>query len=138
MSDLQTNLARLDQYLTRFLKDGVRGIIDGKGRDSRSASIANGRIEYQLADEDGGQSTRIAVSIAYSLAGPLAQFSRGAIVRDLVSRLASVFAQNLEARLSGREAASNEQVSLDAGSLISSVIWGRIKAVFKKLLGRGG
>ncbi len=113
-----------------------RGTIDGKGRDSRSASIATGRVEYQLAEANDGAATRIAVSIAYSLAGPLAQFSRGAIVRDLVARLAGAFVQNLEAHLSGRHSGGAQPVALDAGSLVFSVIWGRIKALFGKILGR--
>jgi len=113
-----------------------RCLIEGKGRDSRSASLATGRIEYRLAGADAGDGTRIEVSIAYSLAGPLAQFSRGAIVRDLVSRLAAAFAQNLEARLSGRDTGAAQPAALDAGSLVLSVIWDRIKALFGKLFGR--
>ncbi|MDA7948781.1 MAG: 2Fe-2S iron-sulfur cluster-binding protein [Hyphomicrobiaceae bacterium] len=112
-----------------------RGVIDGKGRDARSASLARGRVEYELAETDEGNGTLIAVSIAYSLAGPLAQFSRGAIVRDLVTRLASAFAQNLEARLEGREPDQDAQ-ALDAGSLVFSVLWDRIRSYFARLLGR--
>lgn len=118
-------------------EDEWRGVIDGKGRDTRSASLANGRVEYQLSEADSGDATQIAVSIAYSLAGPLAQFSRGAIVRDLVSRLAGAFAQNLEARLSGREI-GEQPAALDAGSLVFSVFWGRIKALLARLTGRSG
>jgi carbon-monoxide dehydrogenase small subunit len=120
--------------VTRF-EDEWRGVIEGKGRDTRSASLASGRVEYQLTEVDDGAATQMAVSIAYSLAGPLAQFSRGAIVRDLVSRLACAFAQNLEARLSGRES-DTAPAALDAGSLVFSVIWGRITALFGKLFGR--
>jgi carbon-monoxide dehydrogenase small subunit len=117
-----------------LIEDEWRGIIEGKGRDTRSASLATGRVAYELTETENGDATQIAVSIAYSLAGPLAQFSRGALVRDLVSRLAGAFAQNLEARLSGREFAA--PAALDAGSLVFSVLWGRIKAVFNKILGR--
>lgn len=116
-------------------EDEWRGLIDGKGRDTRSATLATGRVEYQLSKTEGGSATLIEVSIAYSLAGPLAQFSRGAIVRDLVSRLAGAFAQNLEARLSGRETGP-QPAALDAGSLVFSVLWGRIKSLYDKLLGR--
>ncbi len=116
-------------------EDDWRGLIEGKGRDTRSASLASGRVEYQLAEVDGGAATQIAVSIAYSLAGPLAQFSRGAIVRDLVGRLAGAFAQNLEARLSGRETEA-QPAALDAGSLVFKVLWDRIKSLFGMLLGR--
>ncbi len=113
-----------------------RGIIEGKGRDARSASLASGRVEYQLAEAEGGAATQMSVSMAYSLAGPLAQFSRGAIVRDLVSRLAGAFAQNLETRLSGRES-DTAPAALDAGSLVFSVLWDHIKGFISKLLGRG-
>ncbi len=116
-------------------EDKWRGTIDGKGRDARSASLARGRVEYELSEEDAGESTLVTVSIAYSLAGPLAQFSRGGIVRDLVTRLAGAFAQNLEARLEGREVAGEAQ-ALDAGSLVFSVLWERIRSLFARLAGR--
>jgi carbon-monoxide dehydrogenase small subunit len=118
----------------RLIEDEWRGIIEGKGRDTRSASLATGRVAYELTEIDNGNSTQINVSIAYSLAGPLAQFSRGALVRDLVSRLAGAFAQNLEARLSGREIEA--PTALNAGSLVFTVLWDRIKAVFDKILRR--
>lgn len=116
-------------------EDAWRGAIDGRGRDARSASMANGRVEYALEEADNGDATRIEVAVAYSLAGPLAQFSRGALVRDLVGRLASAFAHNLEARLSGRETPAQPQ-ALDAGSLVFTVIGARIRALFAKLFGR--
>lgn len=118
------------------IEDEWRGVIDGKGRDMRSASRAKGRVEYRLEEVANGDATNIAVSIAYSLAGPLAQFSRGTLVRDLVARLAAAFAQNLEARLSGRGDATAEPAALDAGSLIFSMLWDRIKTFFGRLVGR--
>ena len=116
-------------------EDNWRGTIDGKGRDARSASLARGRVEYELSEIDAGKTTLVTVSIAYSLAGPLAQFSRGGIVRDLVTRLAGAFAQNLEARLEGREV-SEEAQALNAGSLVFSVLWERIRSMFARLAGR--
>jgi len=116
-------------------EDAWRGVIDGRGRDARSASMASGRVEYALEEAESGDATRIEVAIAYSLAGPLAQFSRGALVRDLVGRLASAFAHNLEARLSGREIDERNQ-ALDAGSLVFSVVRERIRALFSRLFGR--
>lgn len=111
------------------------GIVDGRGRDSRSASRAKGRVQYRL-NETAGSETEIAVSVSYSLAGPLAQFSRGALVRDLVSRLAGAFAQSLEARLSGRETGGGQPARLDAGGLIFTVLWERIRSWVGRLLGR--
>ncbi len=123
-----------DADVTRF-EDEWRGLIDGRGRDSRSASRARGRVAYQLAEANDGRGTEIEVSIAYALAGPLAQFSRGAMVRDLVGRLAGAFAQNLEARLSGRGDTVASPAKLDAGSLVFSIVWDRVKAFLRRLFG---
>ncbi|MGE0612971.1 MAG: 2Fe-2S iron-sulfur cluster-binding protein [Hyphomicrobiales bacterium] len=111
------------------------GIVDGRGRDSRSSTRARGRVEYTLNEASPGE-TEIAVAVSYALAGPLAQFSRGALVRDFVSRLAGAFAQNLEARLSGREAGASAD-RLDAGGLIFSMMWERLTGWLRKLFGRG-
>jgi carbon-monoxide dehydrogenase small subunit len=123
---------------------GFRGTIAGSGRDRRSATRAKGRVEYRLTEEDGGAATRVEVEVAFSLAGPLAQFSRGGIVTDLAARLTARFAENLEARLGGAAAGATEPTvaeeapaALDAGGLLLSVVWSRIKAVFARLLGRG-
>ena len=65
------------------------------------------------------------------LVGPLAQFSRGAIVEDLVARITETFARNLEARLIGDVAADDfsAQRPFEAGSLVRQVIWARLKAI---------
>ncbi|MFQ5775587.1 MAG: 2Fe-2S iron-sulfur cluster-binding protein [Kiloniellaceae bacterium] len=117
-----------------------RGVIEGTGRDRRSASRAKGRIEYRLHEADGGAATRVDVSVAFSLAGPLAQFSRGAIVADLAKRLTAEFARNLEARLAGGETKPAESEppppALDAGALLISVILARVKAFLAGLFRR--
>ena len=113
-----------------------RSAIEGSGRDKLSASRAKGKVEYELCEVEGG-ATRINVSIAFSLAGPLAQFSRSGLVRDIAGRLAGAFAQNLEARLSGKpgyEVAG--EARLDAGSLLFSVVWGRIRSLLQRIFGR--
>lgn len=115
---------------------GYRGVVEGAGRDSKSASRVRGRVEYRL-EEDGGDTTRVHVDLAYSVAGPLAQFSRSGLVRDLVSRMAAAFAGNLEARLSGRSTGAQEGPrALDAGGMFFSVLWQRIRAFFTRLVGR--
>jgi len=105
-----------------------RGVIEGHGRDTKSASRAKGRIEYRLS-EDGHDATRVDVVIAYALAGPLAQFSRSSLVRDFVGRLAGAFAQNLEARLAD-PAAATAPAKLNALALLWSVLWTRLRALF--------
>ena len=119
-----------------------RGVIEGAGRDKRSATRAKGRVAYRLIEEGGGAATRVEVAVAFSLAGPLAQFSRGGIVTDLAARLSAAFADNLQARLDaaagGTPAGATEPAAarLDAGGLLVSVLWARIKAVLAALFGR--
>ncbi|RIA47645.1 xanthine dehydrogenase family Fe-S subunit [Dichotomicrobium thermohalophilum] len=114
-----------------------QGVVEGAGRDSKSASRVRGRVDYRLEETDGGNATRVHVDLAYAVAGPLAQFSRSRLVRDLVSRMAAAFAANLEGRLSGRgEQARGEAQALDAGGMFFSVVWQRIRAFFVRLFGR--
>ncbi|MGI9383298.1 MAG: xanthine dehydrogenase family Fe-S subunit [Methyloligellaceae bacterium] len=114
-----------------------RGAIEGAGRDSSSASRAKGRVEYTLSEEEDGATTRVDVSLAYALTGPLAQFSRGSLVRDLVARLTDAFAQNLEARISAPEGAPVAPAAeLRAGSLFLSVLMDRVKALLRRWFGR--
>ncbi len=119
-----------------------QGVIEGSGHDKRSATRAKGRVEYRLRDEDGGTATRVEIEVAFALAGPLAQFSRGGIVNDLAGRLTTAFAENLRARLDATAGGGTAAVpqpaeaKLDAGGLLLSVIWARIKAALAGLFGR--
>ena len=105
-----------------------RGMIRGAGQDTLSGSRARGDIAYQLSDAAGG-ATRIAISIDYSLQGPLAQFSRGGLVKEFVGRMVAEFGANLDRHLAGvRGAAPAPQ--LDVGGVFWRWLWGRIKAIF--------
>lgn len=110
--------------------------IVGHAKDARSASRARGRIDYTLKETDDG-GTRVEIEIGYALAGALAQFSRGAIAVDLVNRLTATFARNLEAAIAGGADRTEGAEVLDAGGLIGTVLWARIRALFSKLIGRG-
>jgi len=115
-----------------------RGRVQGGGRDSASSSQARGEIEFALsATPEGG--TRVDVQVGFSLAGPLAQFSRGAIVNDLAQRLTAEFARNLDARIAaaarGEAGPAAAAAELRAGALLLSVIWARIKRALRRLLG---
>jgi len=131
---------RLGPITPRFSGEGTvslsdaeyRGVVEGAGRDQNSASRVRGRVEYWLEDERPDETSRVHVELAYSVAGPLAQFSRAGLVRDLVARLATAFAANLEARLSGT-GMSDPSEALDAGGLFFSVLWTRIRAFFARL-----
>ena len=104
-----------------------RGVIHGAGQDALSSSRARGDIAYQLSDAGGG-ATLIVISIDYSLQGPLAQFSRGGLVKALVGRMVADFGRNLDARLAGAALRASE---VDAGGVFWKWIWSRFKAIFK-------
>ena len=119
------------------------GTIHGSARDTRSNSRTRGEIRYTLHEERGGAATRVDLEVGYTLTGALAQFSRSSLVQDIAKRMTAAFAANLQARLDqGDKAASIEDAgqatapALDAGSLIFSVLWNRVKAFFRGLSGR--
>ena len=110
-----------------------RGAIRGNGTDSLSGSRARGDISYQLFDAGGGR-TRVAVAIDYSLQGPLAQFSRGGLVKEFVKKMVADFAANLNARLgapAGAVPAVAPVMQIDAGG----VFWSWLVSSIKKLFG---
>jgi aerobic carbon-monoxide dehydrogenase small subunit len=112
------------------------GRIIGAGRDVRSGSATRGMINYRLLPAADRQSTRVALTIGYTLTGMLAQVGRAGIVQDLALRLTGAFAQNLEARLAGKAADPTQADSgLDAGSLMLSVVAGKLREFLKRLLG---
>ena len=104
-----------------------RGLIRGAGQDALSSSRARGDIAYRLSDA-GGNTTRIAISIDYSLQGPLAQFSRGGLVKEFVGRMVAQFGTNLDAHLRGSRAARASEI--DAGGVFWRWLWTRMKAIF--------
>ena len=110
-----------------------RGAIRGNGTDSLSGSRARGDISYQLFDAGGGR-TRVAVAIDYSLQGPLAQFSRGGLVKEFVKKMVADFAANLNARLGvpvGSVLPEQAPVAqVDAGGVFWSWLWGSIRKLF--------
>ena len=114
-------------------EDAKRGAIRGNGTDSLSGSRARGDISYQLFDAGGGR-TRVAVAIDYSLQGPLAQFSRGGLVKEFVKKMVADFAANLNARLgapAGAAPAVAAEMKIEAGS----VFWSWLVSAIKKLFG---
>ena len=136
---------KLGPMTPRFAGDGRisrndrtrRAHIVVQARDARSASRARGRIDYALIDTgDGG--TRVEVEIGYALSGTLAQFSRGAIATDLVRRLTSAFATNLEAAIAGDADVRREEQepqALDAAGLLGAVVRARIRGWLRTLFG---
>jgi carbon monoxide dehydrogenase subunit G len=77
-----------------------RGSIAGGGSDRKSGSRIKGEASFVLhAQGTPANSTRIDVRVDYALAGSLAQFSRGGIMRELAQQLTSQFSGNLQSRL---------------------------------------
>ena len=116
-----------------------RGVIRGRGRDSRTSSTASGEVNYLLMEEKAGAATRVDIDVGYTLTGALAQFSRSGLVNDLAERLTTDFAKNVEAQLgdgADSSAAAPAPSELHAGSLILSVIRTRIRRFFDRFLGR--
>jgi carbon-monoxide dehydrogenase small subunit len=117
-----------------------RGAIVGSGRDTRSNSATRGIVAYSVKPDEGGAGSRVDVDVGYTLTGMLAQFGRSGLVQDIAGRLTAAFAQNLEARLSAGSdggAAPPLVRELNAGSLITTVVLGRVKDFIRKIFGRG-
>ncbi|NBS59026.1 MAG: carbon monoxide dehydrogenase, partial [Betaproteobacteria bacterium] len=106
-----------------------RGAIKGNGTDSLSGSRARGDISYQLFDAGGGR-TRVAVAIDYSLQGPLAQFSRGGLVKEFVKKMVADFAANLNAKLGTPEGTAAPVVASEMKIEAGSVLWSWLKSLF--------
>jgi carbon-monoxide dehydrogenase small subunit len=122
------------------------GVVSGKGADSASSSRASGSMTYSLADGGDPASTRVNIVSDINLAGPLAQFGKGAIVQEIANRITASFVANFESRLApastGQDtaaaspAAPAQQQSLDAGGLLWAVLRDRLRSLFRGLFGR--
>jgi carbon monoxide dehydrogenase subunit G len=118
------------------------GVVSGKGADSRSSSRASGSMTYRLSDGSAPHATRVDVLSDINLAGPLAQFSKGAIMQEVANRITATFVGNFETRLSAATASPEAPAShaaaqsLDAGHLLWTVLRERLRAFFRGLFGR--
>jgi carbon monoxide dehydrogenase subunit G len=81
---------------------GRHGSVSGGGVDRKSASRVKGVAAFALHAMSPAE-TRVDVKVDYTIAGTLAQFSRGGIVKELATRLTDAFAQNLKAKLDARQ-----------------------------------
>ena len=80
------------------------GVIHGTGRDQKNNSRARADVRFNLTEQNPG--TRVDVVVDFTLAGTLAQFSRGAIVQSVAQRLTEEFARNLAAAMEARTQAA--------------------------------
>jgi carbon-monoxide dehydrogenase small subunit len=96
------------------------GRIVGAGSDAGGRSATQGEIRYRvMAGEETG-TAQVDLTIGYTLKGPLAQFGRPGLVRDLAGRLGADFTRNLEARLSG--APAHKTIGLNPLHLLLSTL----------------
>jgi uncharacterized protein len=134
------------------------GTIVGIGRDAKNSTRVKATVEYKLLSV-GDAASRVDLMVDYSITGPLAQFSRAGIVKDIAGGITKMFAGNLEAMLAATAldmATKSDQLgagaqgepvsqpavtppalqvntqpqSLNVVALIWSMLWSRITGVF--------
>jgi aerobic carbon-monoxide dehydrogenase small subunit len=88
------------------------GAVVGGGKDTLSGSRADGRLTFKLMANDQ-RSTQVDVKLDFALLGPLAQFSRAALVRDFTSYIISLFAKNISGMLEGAALRHSGVLELD-------------------------
>lgn len=84
------------------------GTFSGSGADRKSGSRVKGSANFSLMEVALAE-TRVEVAVEYSLTGSLAQFSRGAIVKELAAAMTRDFAANLQARIAEAQPARATQ-----------------------------
>ncbi|GAB2901441.1 hypothetical protein GCM10027093_42860 [Paraburkholderia jirisanensis] len=80
------------------------GSVSGGGVDRKSSSRVKGVAAFAL-HAVAPRETRVDVTVDYTIAGTLAQFSRGGIVKELATRMTEAFAQNLKVKLDAAQGA---------------------------------
>jgi len=104
------------------LDDAARtGAVSGSGADRKSGSRVKGEAAFAL-HEEGAAATRVEVKVDYSIAGSLAQFSRGGIVKELATRLTDAFAANLKGRLEALPPAAAVAAPQDVSQAIAAEV----------------
>jgi carbon-monoxide dehydrogenase small subunit len=116
------------------------GRILGVGADGRSA--AQGEVRYRVAQGAEPGTSEVALVVGYTLKGPLAQFGRPGLVRDIAGRLTADFARNLEAKLAGRGDAGPTPAAAPSGlnpfRLVAGLLFGRLASWLTRVRGSRG
>ncbi len=110
------------------------GRILGAGADGRSG--AQGEIRYRVAEAATPDASEVILTVGYTLKGPLAQFGRPGLVRDVAGRLTAAFVRNLEDRLAGRDLPQDRgapSAGLNPIRLVTGLLLGRISSWFKRI-----
>jgi len=96
------------------------GRLQGDGRDAGTGSSAEGEAVWHVLPDPAG--TAVVARLLWRMAGPLAQFRRGALVADLMRRVMAQFAAKLSRSLAGEAAAPPKSLGLLA------LLWALLKA----------
>jgi carbon monoxide dehydrogenase subunit G len=104
--------ANFEGEATVVYDDDARTIhVDGKGVDKKGASRSKITMKCALCAENSA--TRVDMIADIQLAGPIAQFGRTSLIKEIADALIAEFVRNMEAQLSGAP-------PVDAGSISSS------------------
>ena len=115
--------ARFDGTARVVFDDRQRtATIEGSGHDARSRTTSEGRIELSVRPSPTGGAV-LSVRLRYALKGPLAQFSRGALVDAVVEQLLGRFADNLSSVAAGKEVTA---APIGGFGLTIAALWERL------------
>ena len=96
--------------LLRLDEDNRRGRLAGRGRDRLTRSDLTGCLDFSLCEDDGG-SARLDLVMQYRLKGPLAQFSRPALVEEIADQVLAEVTANIARRARGDAVAPDKPLS---------------------------
>ncbi|MCR9177673.1 MAG: 2Fe-2S iron-sulfur cluster-binding protein [Alphaproteobacteria bacterium] len=105
------------------------GHVVGRGRDSFTRSVLEGRLNFAVA-EVSAHATELTLDMAYTLTGPLSQFSRPDLVAEIADDLLRQVAKGIETRAAGGVAAPASHSSLNGFSLVWRIVKRRVKRLF--------
>lgn len=139
LGPISTNFAGFAHIVTK--EEDYSGVVYGKAKDQKSGTSAQGEIRFRISEAKDPFMTSVEVEIGYSLSGPLAQFSRGSIAKDIAKNLTQSFGKNMNNLLTGETQKSHERQkepdALSITGIFISVLRARVKALtdwfFKKI-----
>lgn len=139
LGPISTNFSGIAQIVTNG--DDFSGKVYGKAKDQKSGTSAQGEISFEILGKEESLVTSVQVEIGYSLSGPLAQFSRGSIARDIAKNLTQSFGANMNSLLNeglqGAHGKPNKSGALSIGKIFFGVLQARLRAIMKWLFKAG-
>ncbi len=106
--------------------DSRSGRLLGQGRDRLSRTLLAGMLDFTLL-EDGAAACRLELDMRYRLSGPLSQFGRPELVREIAATLLATVGATLEARVMNPEAKPSAANAVGGVGLLFSVLMTFIK-----------